>query len=114
MDTLLNGFLRVIGFGKAVDALDGEASKAYLGGAIKILAGIGSIVLGLGNIGLEVAGAHGGAAYLAIGQGLFHGNAETALLVGGVAAIGSGISVIGQRHAVAKAATAAASVPAAQ
>ena len=103
MNIILNSFLRLIGFGKAVDALDGETSKAYLGGAVKILGGIGSIVLGLSNIGLELAAAKGGAAYLAIGKALFSGNAETAMLVGGVAAIGAGIATIGQRHAIAKA-----------
>ena len=103
MNTLLNGFLRVIGFGKAVDALDGETSKAYLGGAVKVLGGLGSIFLGVANVGVELAAAHGGAEYLAIGKALFSGNAETALILGGVAAIGAGVSAIGQRHALAKA-----------
>lgn len=103
MNTLLNGFLRIIGFGKAVDALDGETSKAYLGGAVKILGGVGSVALGLANIGVELASAQGAAAYIAIGKAVFAGNAETALLMGGFAAIGAGISAIGQRHALAKA-----------
>ena len=104
MQILLNGFLRAIGFGKAVDALDGESSKAYLGGTVKILSGVGSIVLGLANIAGELYAAQGGAAYLSIAKAVFSGNAETALLMGGAAAIGAGISAIGQRHAIAKAA----------
>lgn len=104
MNTLLNGFLRLIGFGKAVDALDGETSKAYLGGAIKILSGAGSVLLAAANIAVQVAAGHGGADYLAVAKGVFNGNAETAMLTGGVALIGAGIAAIGQRHAIAKAA----------
>lgn len=107
MNLLLNGFLRLIGFGKAVDALDGETSKAYLGGAVKILGGLSSVVLGLANIGADLVSAKGSAAYFAIGQSLFNGNPDTAAIGLGVIAIGAGISSIGQRHAVAKAAKAA-------
>ncbi len=103
MNVILNGFLRIIGFGKAVDALDGETSKAYLGGAVKILTGAGSLLLAGANIATQVAGAHGSADYLAIGRAIFAGNAETAMLAAGAGLIGAGIQAIGQRHALAKA-----------
>ena len=102
---MINLILRLIGFGKAVDALNGETSKAYLGGLVKILSGAGSVAAALANIVGVLHASHSGADILSLGQSLVHGDANTALLVGGAGLIGAGISAIGQRHALATAET---------
>ena len=102
-DMIVNGVMRVFGLGKAVDALNGESSKAYLGGVIKILGGVSSIALGVAGVAAQVAACSAGACYANVGQGLFQGNAQTAMILGGVGMIGAGVAAIGQRHALAKA-----------
>lgn len=101
MNTIINGALRLFGFGKAVDALDGETSKAYIGGLGMILTGAATLLGGLAGIAAQVVAAHGGGDYIALVRDLPH-NPSAGLVLAGAAAIGKGISAIGQRHAVAK------------
>lgn len=103
MNTLVNLVLRISGLGKAVDALNGETSKTYQGGAILILTGAATLLGGLAGVLGQVVAAASGADYLALAQGLGH-NASAGLVMAGAATIGKGIAVIGQRHALAKAA----------
>lgn len=101
-----NFVMRLFGLGKAIDALDGETSKSYLGGAGLILAGLGSIAAGAAGVVGELVAAHGGPAYLALLKNLPH-DASAGLVLGGYASIKAGIAAIGLRHAMAKAAAAA-------
>ena len=100
---MTNLLLRLFGFGKAVDALDGKTSKAYLGGLGLILSGGASLLTGVAHIAGDILAAHGGAAYLSIAKGIYAGSTDTALLIAGVGLISKGIAEIGQRHAIAKA-----------
>lgn len=99
---MLNIVMRLMGLGKAVDALDGETSKAYLGGVGEILSGAASLLTGSAHIVVALAAAHGVDAYLDIGKSLFHGNADTALVLAGAALVSKGLADIGNRHATAK------------
>lgn len=101
MNAIVNLVLRALGFGKAVDALDGETSKAYIGGLGMILSGAATLLGGAANIAAEVLPLKGGAAYIAFAQGISH-DANAALLLAGVALISKGVGQIGQRHAIAK------------
>lgn len=101
MNSVINLLMRMLGLGKAVDALDGETSKAYIGGLGMILTGAGTLLAGAGNIASEVLPLHGAAAYLSFAQGLSH-DPNTALLMAGAAAISKGLADIGNRHAIAK------------
>lgn len=109
---MTNMLLRLFGFGKAVDALDGETSKAYMGGLGLILTGIAGVLGGVAGIVGEVVAAHGGAAYITLATGLTH-NPSAAVVLAGAASISKGVAVIGQRHALARveAAQAVSAVP---
>src|SRR3990167_10805480 len=98
---MTNLLLRLFGFGKAVDALDGAPSKTYMGALGLILSGASSVLTGMAHVTGDLLAAKGGAAYLSIAKGLYAGNADTALLVAGAALISKGIATIGQRHATA-------------
>ncbi len=113
MNFIQNFVLRALGLGKAVDALDGETSKAYLGGVGLILTGLASLAGGVAHVATAIVAAHGGPEYLAIGRALYAGNADTALLLAGLGMVSKGWAEIGQRHALAKS-DAAAAVPPAQ
>lgn len=102
MNMLVNLVLRMTGLGKAVDALNGETSKTYLGGVVLILTGAATLLGGVAGIAGEVLAASTGAEYMALAKGLTH-NASAGLVVAGAGTIGKGIAVIGQRHATAKA-----------
>lgn len=110
MNKIVNFVLRLSGLGKAVDALNGETSKTYLGGAVMILTGAATLLGGLAGIAGQVVAAASGADYLALVQGIGH-NASAGLVMAGAATIGKGVAVIGQRHAIAKAAPVAESKP---
>lgn len=113
MNTVVNFVLRMLGFGKAVDALDGETSKAYIGGLGQILTGVATLAGGAAGIASQLLSAHGGGDYLAIAQGLTH-NANAGLVLAGAGLISKGVADIGNRHAIAKAsASAEAAAPAA-
>ncbi len=99
---MINLLLRLLGFGKAVDALDGETSKAYIGGLGMILTGGASLLDGSSHVAAALLAAHGGADYFAIGKALYQGDADTATIIAGFALISKGIAEIGQRHAAAK------------
>ena len=101
MNSLVNIVMRAVGLGKAVDALDGEASKAYVGGLGTMLAGAAGVLAALANLLGEVLPLHGGAEYLKFVQGLSH-NPNMAAILLGVAAVSKGLADIGNRHAVAK------------
>lgn len=103
MNAIVNLVLRLTGLGKAVDALNGETSKTYQGGALLILTGAATLLGGVAGILSQVLASSTGADYLALAQGLPH-NASAGLIVAGAGTIGKGIAVIGQRHATAKAA----------
>ncbi len=103
MNSIVNFVIRVVGLGKAVDALNGESSKTYLGAAVMILTGAATLLGGVAGIAGQVAAAATGADYLALAQGLAH-NSSAGLVLAGAGTIGKGIAVIGQRHALAKAA----------
>ncbi len=106
---MTNVLLRLFGFGKAVDALDGETSKTYAAGAQKILTGVAAIAGGVAAIAAQFVAAKGGAEYLQIGQGLLHNPAFGAISAGWVLIL-DGKATIAQRHAIAKAAASAAPV----
>lgn len=106
MNALINFAMRMLGLGKVVDALDGETSKACIAGLGKILTGGAAVMTGSAHVTSLLFAAHGSADYLAIAQQLYHGDADTAAILGGVALILSGYQAIGQRHAVAKLANA--------
>lgn len=102
MNTIVNFLMRAFGLGKAVDALDGESSKAYMGGVGQILTGAATLLGGLAGIAGQLVGAHGGAEYVALAKGLAH-DPSAGLVLGGAALISKGWADIGQRHALAKA-----------
>lgn len=104
MNTIVNFVMRVAGFGKAVEALDGETSKTYAAGVGQILTGVAGIVAGLGMYSAQFVAAKGGAAYLEILQGALH-NPATLALGAGWTEILKGRATIAQRHAIAKATT---------
>lgn len=110
MNAIVNFLMRRFGLGEAVDALDGEGSKAYAGAVGQILTGAATLLGGLAGIASEFIAAHGGAAYLAILQHLKTDPSAGAVLAG-AALISSGWTAIGQRHALAKAANAADGTP---
>lgn len=111
MGSLANVLMRIMGMGKAVDALDGATSKAYIGGVGLILTGLVSLLTGSAHVLSQVFAAHGGAAYFDILKSLYAGDADTALFIAGAAAVSKGIAEIGARHALAKAQSDANSVP---
>ena len=47
---MVNLIMRMLGLGSAVDALDGETSKAYLGAVGLLLSGAASVLGGAANI----------------------------------------------------------------
>lgn len=102
MNIVINFLMRAFGLGKAVEALDGETSKAYAGGVGQILAGAAGILGGLAGIAGQVVAAHGGPEYLSLVQGLAH-NPSAAAVLAGAGFISAGLSAIGQRHALVKA-----------
>lgn len=112
MNFLVNLAMKWMGLQSAVDALDGETSKAYLGGVGLILGGLGSVCAGLAGIVAAVVPLQGGAAYLAYAQNLSH-DTNAGLVLAGYAAIMKGYADIGNRHATAKLAQAVAVLPAA-
>lgn len=102
MGTIVNFLMRAVGLGKAVDALDGETSKTYMGGIGLMLTGLATMAGGAAGLIGEIAAAHGGAEYLAIARGIPH-NASVGLILAGAAGISKGYAAIGQRHALAAA-----------
>lgn len=110
MNVIVNFVMRVCGLGHAVDALDGDTAKSYLGGVGTILTGLATLAGGAAAIASQVLAAHGGAAYLAIAQGLGQ-NPSAALVLAGAGLISHGISAIAQQHAI-KAAVPATVAPA--
>jgi hypothetical protein len=107
MNAIVNFAMRVMGLGKAVEALDSESSKAYSAAVGKMFLGASSCLGGLAGLISEFVAAHGGAAYLALIQGL--ATDPSAILIGaGIGLILTGWGDIGQRHATAVAAKAAA------
>jgi hypothetical protein len=102
MNTIVNLVMRIAGFGKAVEALDGETSKTYAAGVGQILTGAAGILGGLGMYATQFIGAKGGAEYLGIVQGALH-NPATAAIGFGWSEILKGRATIAQRHALAKA-----------
>lgn len=111
MNFIQNILMRALGLGKAVDALDGETSKAYLGGVGLILTGAATALGGLAGIAGELIAAHGGPAYWALASNIPH-DASAGLFLAGLAGIHQGISQIGQRHALADSENSAVSLPA--
>lgn len=107
---MINLIMRLLGLGKAVDALDGETSKAYAGAVVVMFGGAATLLGGVANLIGEFVPLHGGAAYLSFAQGLTH-DPNLALVLAGAAAIGKGLTDIGQRHAVAKLANATLNQP---
>lgn len=107
---MINFLLRAFGFGKAVDALDGETSKAYIGGLGLILSGAATTLGGSANLLAEILPLHGADAYLTFARQLSH-DPNVAILTAGAALIAKGIEAIGQRHATAKLTNAIAATP---
>jgi hypothetical protein len=101
MGTIANLIMRLVGLGKAVDALDGETSKAYIGGVGMMLSGAATLVGGLANLAGEIVPLHGGAAYFDFARNLSH-DPNAALVLAGAGLISKGVAEIGQRHATAK------------
>ncbi len=110
MNMIVNAVMRLCGLGKAVDALNGEASKTYLGAVVVILTGAATLLGGVAGIAGQVIAASTGADYLALAQGIGH-NASAGLVMAGAAGIGKGIAIIGQRHAQANADAVVAAAP---
>lgn len=98
---MVNFILRLLGLGKAVDALDGGTSKAYLGGLGMILSGGATLLGGIAKIVMAIVPLHGIGQYIEFAQSLPN-DPNAALVLAGVALISKGIADIGQRHAVAK------------
>lgn len=109
MKSIVNFAMRCFGLGKAVDALDGETSKAYTGGIGNVLLGASGVLGGLAGMAVQLVGMKGGASYLEFGQNLGHNPATLAVLMGAKTFM-EGWTAIGQRHAIAKAEAAAAPV----
>lgn len=107
---MVNFVMRLMGLGSAVDALDGESSKAYAGAVGQILTGAAGLLGGLAGLVAEFVAAHGVDSYLEIIKNIKHDPSAGAVLAG-AALISSGYTAIGQRHALAKA-TAPVSAPA--
>ena len=97
---MVNLIMRMLGLGSAVDALDGETSKAYLGAVGLLLSGAASVLGGAANIIMELVPLHGAAAYLTFAEGLKH-DPSSAMVLAGIALISKGLGDIGQRHALA-------------
>lgn len=112
MNKVLGLVMRMMGLGKAVDALDGQASKAYIGGVGQILTGVATLLGGAANVLGAVVKLQGMDQYIAYAQSLSH-DPNAALVVAGMALISKGLADIGNRHALAKAAATdpAAAVP---
>ena len=110
MNFLMNIGLKALGLQSALDAVNGETSKAYLGGLGLILGGLGSILAGAAGIVQGLLPLHTGAEYLAFAQGIEH-NASAGLILAGWVSVSKGYSAIGQRHALAKLQNAATGVP---
>lgn len=106
MNAMINFAMRMLGLGKVVDALDGETSKTCIAAVGKILAGGISVMTGSAHVTALILAAHGGAEYFQIGKQLYHGDADTAMIAGGILAIMGGYADIGNRHATAKLANA--------
>lgn len=102
---MVNIIMRLMGFGAAVDALDGETSKAYIGGVGEILSGAATLLGGLANIVAQIVPLHGASAYFDFARNISH-DPSAALVVAGLALIHKGIADIGNRHATAKLANA--------
>lgn len=107
MNTIVNLAMKAMGLGGALDALDGETSKAYQGAVVTILTGAATFIGGLANLAAEIFPLHGGAAYVDFARSLSH-DPNLALVLAGLAAIGKGWADIGNRHATAKLANAVA------
>lgn len=101
MGNIANIIMRLMGLGKAVDALDGATSKAYIGGVGLILSGAATTLGGAANLVLEIVPLHGGAAYFKFVQNASH-DPNVGLVLAGAAVIAKGLAEIGQRHAIAK------------
>jgi len=101
---MVNLILKLFGFGKAVDALDGESSKAYAGALGQMATGAATLLGGVAGLLSEFSQAHGGSAYLALIQG-FKSDPSAGAVLAGAALISMGYTAIGQRHAIAKAAS---------
>jgi hypothetical protein len=111
MNTIINAAMRVLGLGKAVDAIGGETSKAYLGGLGQILTGGASVLLAVANIVLQLQGAHGAGDLVSVGQALLHGDPRVLAIGAGIGLISKGLADIGNRHATAEVANAIAAQP---
>lgn len=98
---MTNLLLRLFGFGKAIDALDGEESKTYAAGAQALLLGLGGMIGGVVGLLGEFIAAKGATAYLAIVQNAGH-DPYVKAVVAGWGAILAAKAVIAQRHATAK------------
>ncbi len=98
---LVNLLMRVFGFGKAVDALDGQTSKAYAGGVGQILTGVATLAGGAAGLAQQFVAAQGADAYLDIIKGIT-ANPSAGLVLAGAGLISKGIADIGNRHAIAK------------
>ena len=101
MKMIINFALKALGLGKAVEALDGEDSKAYAAGVQQIMTGGATLLGGLSGYASEFVSAHGAADYLAIVQNWKH-DTNAGLLIAGWALIQAGKAAIANRHATAK------------
>ncbi len=99
---MTNFIMRLCGFGKAVDALDGETSKTDGAGVGKILPGGAEILGGVSTLVAQFVAAKGGAGYLSLVKDVPHG-LSAAAIIHGWNTILDGRAIIAQRHALAKA-----------
>ncbi len=105
MGRIANLILRVLGLGSAVDALNGQTSKAYLGGLGLMLSGGATLLGGLANLALEAQKITDLGGWIAFAKHMTN-DPNAALVLAGAALISKGLADIGQRHALAKAVTA--------
>lgn len=107
MNLIVTFVMKMMGLGKAVEALDGAPSKAYAAGVGKILTGLAGILGGLAMVCAAFVDAHGAGSYYALLQEAVKGPAGAAIGAGWLLILG-GWGDIGQRHAIAKTAIEAA------
>lgn len=100
MNTIVGVVLRMLGAGNAIDALDGEPSKAYAAGVNKMIGGAVTVLGGVSGLLYKFINTRGAAKYIAIAQ---DSKVEFGAIALGWHMAWDGWADIGHRHALAKA-----------
>lgn len=100
MDTIINLAMKWSGVAKVLEKING--CKTYIGAAAQILTGSATILAAVANLLSETAPLHSAADYYHWAQTLSH-DPNMALIAGGAAVVGHGLTAAGLRHAQEKA-----------